>query len=259
MTKVAFFGSHPLGERCLRLLDEHTDIDVDVVVTYPLEYESWWEGSVHKLAKEMGYEVLLTDDEAEVRAHDVDYIISVYYPNILPSGILNHANIDAVNLHQAELPRYRGSNVFSHSIMNAREDDHWKHGTTLHVMDPEVDAGAIIDRRFTKITEDDTARSLYEKVRETSVDLFRGAIEGIADKTLTEEVTPQDELPGKRYFYSKDSLDGLKEIPQDELVEADNQQELYDRIRALDFPPHEPAWTTINDKKVYLTKSGYGK
>lgn len=251
MVRVAFFGSHGLGERCLEILDEHPDVTVSVVVTCPEGYDSWWEGSVHRLATNLGYDVLTTSEESDVLQYDIDYLISVYYPNILGPELLEHPEEAALNLHQAELPRYRGSNVFSHAIMNAREDDYWQYGTTIHFMADEVDAGDVVDRNFVEIRKNDTARSLYERTRKASIELFEDTLPDIVTKDVTG--TPQEEFDGEQYFYTKDSLDGLKEIPPEELSSPANPDQIYDRIRALEFPPHEPAFTTIGSDRIYLT------
>lgn len=252
MITVAFFGSHPLGEECLRRLDESADVAVEVVVTYPAEYDSWWEGSVHELARERDLEVLTLEEERDMLDYDVDYLLSVYYPNILGSDLLDHPTELALNLHQAELPRYRGSNVFSHAIMNAREDDYWQYGTTIHVMEEEVDAGDVVDREFVPIEEDDTARGLYERTREASVRLFERTLPKIVSGEVHGMRTPQSEFDGARYFYTKDSLDGEKEIPPDRLADRTAESETYDRIRGLEFYPFEPAYTVLDDHRVYL-------
>lgn len=257
MTQFAFLGSHPLGEACLQRLHDHPDASVEVVCTYPADEHHWWDGSVHDLAASLGYDVLEIADEDALFDYEFDWLLSVYYPNVLGADLLEHPAEGALNLHQAELPRYRGSNVFSHSIMNAREDDHWKHGTTLHFMAPEVDAGDVVARRFADITEDDTARSLYEKVRQESVALFEEQLPNVVSGEVRDLRTPQDEFDGERYFYLKSSLDDLKEIPAEALADPERTVELYDRVRALDFPPHEPAWTRLDGRKVYLTKDGY--
>lgn len=257
MTRVAFFGSHSLGEHCLEQLTSHPDIEIAVVVTYPREHDGWWSGSVHERALEMGHDVYTRDRADEVLDVPVEYLLSVYYPDILDKTLLDHPTELPLNLHQAELPRYRGSNVFSHSIMNARGDEHWKHGTTLHVMEPEVDAGDIIDRAFAEIRETDTARDLYERVCERSVELFKQWLPALANQSVGHHRTPQSAYDGERYFYAKTSLNKLKEIPAEALTDPEQETKLYDRIRALDFPPHEPAWTRLNNKKIYLTKEGY--
>jgi len=252
---VAFLGSHPLGERCLEILTECEDISVELVVTYPPKNDNWWDGCLHKTAVDLGHTVVPLSEERSVLEYDIDYLLSVYYPNILDEEILEHPNKYSLNLHQAELPRYRGSNVFTHSILNARSDNHWKHGTTLHVMEKQVDSGDIVDRRFATISPTDTAWSLYTKVREKSVELFQESVQHIVDNNIDDISTPQSEFDGPRYFYPKSSLDGLKHVPFNELDQ--NNPEAYDRIRALDFPPHEPAYTIIQGEKIYLTLTGY--
>jgi methionyl-tRNA formyltransferase len=203
--------------------------------------------------------VVTIDDEDELLDHEMDYLLSVYYPNIIGPELLEHPDIAPLNLHQAELPRYRGSNVFSHAIMNARDDDHWQYGTTLHVMAEDVDAGDIVDREFAAITEDDTARSLYERVTEASVRLFERQLPRIVDQSVPEDATPQSEFPGERYFYTKESLDGVKHIDRERLLAEDEetQLEVYDTIRALDFPPFEPAYIELAGKRIRLTRTSY--
>jgi len=259
MPSVAFMGSHPLGERCLDQLTSHDDFDVELVVTYGPNEDTWWDGCLYDRAKQHGHRVVTRSSERVVLEHDVDYLISVYYPNILGEELLAHPDIAPLNLHQAELPRYRGSNVFSHAIMNARDDDHWRYGTTLHVMAPEVDAGDIVARRFVPIAETDTARALYDRVTDASVELFREQLTTLCDEAVHRVATPQTAYNGERYFYTKESLDGEKEIPPARLDADDEATQLavYDKIRALDFPPFEPAYTELGGRRVYLTATNY--
>jgi methionyl-tRNA formyltransferase len=255
MVDVAFFGSHPLGEQCLERLHEHDETDVTVVVTYPKDEATWWDGSVHEVARDLGYPVLTIENKRDVLDYECDYLLSVYYPNILGEELLTWPEEGPLNLHQAELPRYRGSNVFSHSIMNARSDDHCKHGTTLHFMSEDVDEGDIVARKFREITEEDTARTLYDKVREASVKLFEEILPKIISGEVHNMRTPQSEFSGERYFYTKDSLG--KYIPKERLCDPDQRQAVYDKIRALDFPPFKPAYTTVAGEEIHLTKSSY--
>jgi methionyl-tRNA formyltransferase len=259
MPSVAFMGSHPLGERCLDELTSHDAFDVELVVTYGPNEDTWWDGCLYDRAKQLGHRVVTRSSERLVLEYDIDYLVSVYYPNILGDELLDHPTIAPVNLHQAELPRYRGSNVFSHAILNARDDDHWRYGTTLHVMAPEVDAGDIIARRFVPIEETDTARRLYDRVTDASVELFREQLTTLADGDVHLVATPQSAYDGERYFYTKESLDGEKAIPADRLAATDEATQLavYDKIRALDFPPFEPAYTELGGQRVYLTATDY--
>lgn len=255
MVSVAHLGSRPLGRHCLELMADHPDVTVEAVVTYPSDHEGWWEGSLHETARDLGYPVVGEDRLFE---YDLDYLVSTLYFNILDEELLDHPANGGVNLHQAELPRYRGSNTFSHAIMNARTDDYWQYGTTFHFMSPEVDAGDVIDRNFVEITEEDTARSLYEKTERASVELFEERLPDLVSGTIEEMRTPQDQFESEVYFYEKTSLEGEKRITPAEFESMD-EYELYDKVRALDFPPFEPAHFAIGDGKIYLTKSMYGE
>jgi len=259
MPSVAFMGSHPLGERCLDELTGNDAFDVRLVVTYGPGEDTWWDGCLYNHAEQLGHPVVPRSSEREVLDYEVDYIISVYYPSILDAELLDHPNVAPLNLHQAELPRYRGNNVFSHAIMNARDDDHWRYGTTLHVMAPEVDAGDIVARRFVPIEESDTARTLYDRVSDASVELFREQLTTLRDGAVHRVATPQSAYNGERYFYTEESLDGEKEIPAERLAADDEATQLavYDKIRALDFPPLEPAYTELAGRRLYLTATNY--
>ena len=255
MVSVGHLGSRPLGQHCLELLDEHPEITVEAVVTYPPEHDGWWDGSLNATARELGYPIV---NEDQLFEYDLDYLVSTLYYNVLDEELLDHPSEGGINLHQAELPRYRGSNTFSHAIMNARDDDYWQYGTTLHFMSPTVDAGDVIDRKFVEITEEDTARSLYQKTERASVALFQERLDDVVSGAIDDMRTPQEQFDGPSYFYEKSSLVGEKAITREEF-EAMDQHVLYDRIRALDFPPFEPAHLRLGDGKIYLTKSLYGQ
>lgn len=256
MISTALMGSRPLARRCLTRLNDHDDIDVRAVVTYPQGHDGWWEGSLYETAIELGIDVV---DEEELFEFDLEYIVSVLYYNILEADLLDHPSEGCINLHQAELPRYRGSNTFSHAIMNARQDDYWRYGTTLHFMDEEVDTGDIIGRNFVEITEEDTAKSLYRKTESASVKLFERYLDPIANRELAEYRTPQSAFDGPQYFYSKESLEGEKEIPYQTLTDEASSLAVYDKVRALDFPPFEPAYTYLSGRQVYLTTNEYAE
>ncbi|SMO53915.1 formyltransferase family protein [Halorubrum cibi] len=253
MISVALLGSRPLSRACLELLHGEEAISVEAVVTYPEDHEGWWDGSLRSTAEGYGYPVV---EESDLFEYDLDYLISVLYYDILGEDVLEHPRYGGLNLHQAELPRYGGSNTFSHAIMNARDDDYWKYGTTLHFMSEAVDEGDIVARNFVDITEEDTAKSLYEKTERASIELFEEQLPNVVSGEVRSMRTPQSEFDGKTYFYNKTSLDGEKEIPLERLT-GEGSVETYDKIRALDFPPFEPAHTEIAGRKVYLTKTSY--
>lgn len=257
MARIAVLGSRPLSRRVLRVLQEGAAVEIPLVVTLPPDEDRWWEGSLWESASDLGYECVPTSEERALLEFDVDWLLSVQYPNILDAELLAHPTEGALNLHQAELPRYRGANVFNHVLLNARADDHWRHGTTLHFMTEAVDAGDIVERRIVEITEDDTAETLYERTEDVSVELLEETLPEIISGEVHELRTPQSEYNGPRYHYRSEDIEGEKRIPIEDLRDPGSELAVYDRIRAFDFPPFEPAFTVLNDRKIHLTKSRY--
>lgn len=253
MTSIAVLGSRPLSWRCLRLLVAHDSITVPVVVTHEPDHDGWWSGSLWEVATELGVDTIPIRNESELLDYDVDWLLSVQYPNIIDSELLDHPAIAPVNLHQAELPRYRGSYLFNHVLLNARDDDHWRHGTTLHFMTEAVDSGDIIDRAFVDITESDTARTLYDRTEDASVSLLESNLDNFVTGELAEMGTPQSAFDGPRYYYTREDIEGEKEIPTEQFCDPSAETAVYDRIRAFDFPPFEPAYTIVNGHKIHLT------
>lgn len=253
MTRIVLLGSRPLSRRVLHLLHDDAAVEVPAVVTLGPDADRWWDGSLWEVADDLGYDRISVQREQQVLEMDTDWLLSVQYPNILDARMLEHPERGALNLHQAELPRYRGSNVFNHVILNARDDDHWRHGTTVHFMTESVDAGDIVDRRFVEITEADTARSLYERTEAASLELLEDLLPAIISGEVEAMRTPQATFDGPRYHYRSEDIESEKEIHVEQLRDPDRELDVYDRIRAFDFPPFEPAYTFLGDHKIHLT------
>lgn len=84
------------------------------------------------------------DRVSALRAENCDVLISVYFPCIVPTDMLELFGPHAVNLHPAPLPRYRGPTpVHAMALDRSILTDG---AMTLHVMSPELDEGAIIAR-----------------------------------------------------------------------------------------------------------------
>lgn len=81
----------------------------------------------------------------EVRATEADVLISVYFRYIVPVDVLEIFGPNAVNLHPAPLPRYRGPHPTHVMVMDRsiKSDA----AVTLHVMSPGLDEGNIIARQ----------------------------------------------------------------------------------------------------------------
>lgn len=101
---------------------------------------------------------------------DLDYIIGVHFPYIVPGAVLEIPRIGVLNLHPALLPYNRGWHTPNWAIL-----DETPIGATLHFMDSGVDTGDIVAQVGLEIRPEDTAHTLYGRLTELEVELFRDA------------------------------------------------------------------------------------
>lgn len=169
-----------------------------------------------------------------------DFILSVQYPWIISSDVLDLVSGKAFNIHNAKLPEYRGHGALSYEILNQDEI----HVSTLHLMAQEVDRGYYVKTEETLIDIDDTAYSLWQKSIDCCTRLFRWlVIEGNwnLENCLIKKIV------GQGNYYSKKGLNETKLVPENACVETIRRY-----ARAFHFPPHEPAYIISGSKKIHL-------
>jgi len=170
---------------------------------------------------------------------DITLIFSAQHPWVLSRFILDLVGGRAINLHNAQLPNYKGHNTIAHELMNGES---W-HEATLHWMAEGVDEGATVYRSRIGIEKHDTALTVYRK----SLTIIPILVEQLI-VAITKDKIPIGKIPnGRHAYYSKNSLDSIQEISPD--VGADYLERI---SRALFFPPFEPAFFRTGQKKVFV-------
>lgn len=238
---IVFLGSKPVGYRCLQhLLAEAKRLDASVIgVLTKARAEFGGAHDLAALADAHGVAVIQHPDEIPA----CDFLISVQYHRILTPGHLAKANRAAVNLHMAPLPEYRGSNQFTHAILDGKEE----FGTTLHIMDARIDHGHILAQRRWPIPAGQWVEDLYTRTVEESVALFKDTLPGLLAGMLT--ATPQGDLVA-RYgtaLYMRTSIDAAKTLDFSWPVEK-----LERHLRATYMPGFEPPYAWVAGRKVHL-------
>ena len=109
-----------------------------------------------------------TEGIAVLRELDLDYIICIHFPYIIPEPVLSIPRYGVINLHPAFLPFNRGWHTPSWSIL---EDT--PIGATLHFMNEGIDTGDIICQELLPKNPEDTAHSLYKKVNMLELEIFK--------------------------------------------------------------------------------------
>lgn len=243
MKKVIFMGNKPIGYKCLSSLIENCNIKVLGVLTKKLNQDVWWNDKyrVALLANDNNIPILNLDD---LDSLDFDFIFSVQYHKILKREILNLPKYEAINLHMAPLPDYRGCNQFTFAIINKEKE----FGTTLHIMDEGVDSGDILYEKRFGIDSNIVVGDLYKLTEKKSVELFEENIDNIIN--LDYKPISQDKLIESRslHYYERKDIYDIKELNL-----SWSKEKIHRYVRALDFPPFEPPYIKFNEQKIFLT------
>ena len=243
--KVIFCGARKLGIACLKELKKYDRREIELIgaVMPGKEEKVWWSDIVDEdEVKKLGIRLLDRKDPAAF--NQADLLFSVLYPYIFKQKVIGKVKYGLINLHPAPLPGYRGANGNAHAILNGEK----KFGITLHYITEEVDAGPVIRTSWLKIFPHDTGKTLYERTHRLGKKLFAGLLPLIlseAQKGRKVEAVPQ--LDASARYYSRDSLSD-KEV---NLLFP--YKKIYDFVRALQFPPFEPAYFLYKNRKIHLS------
>ena len=106
-----------------------------------------------------------------------DLVVLAGYMRILPADTVNNFRGRMLNVHPSLLPAYPGLDTYTR-VLAAGET--W-HGTTVHFVTPELDAGPGILQYRVKIRDDETEQSLRQRVQQGEYLIYPQAIGWFAE------------------------------------------------------------------------------
>jgi methionyl-tRNA formyltransferase len=165
--------------------------------------------------------------------------VSALFGYILRPECIRPLPRGCVNLHPALLPYNRGANPNIWSIV-----DRTPAGVTLHYIDEGIDSGDIIRQRKVEVDPIDTGLTLYRKLEEAAVELFRECWPFVRAGRV--ERTPQHQ--GGTFHKLRD----VQSIDEIELDRTYTARLLIDILRARTFPPYPGAFFRDQGRKIYL-------
>jgi methionyl-tRNA formyltransferase len=173
-----------------------------------------------------------------LRELDLDLILAIHFPYLVPEEVLEIPRIGILNLHPAYLPYNRGWHTPSWAILEETPI-----GATLHFMDRGVDSGDIVHQQRLAVTPGDTANTLYTRLKDLEFEVFREAWPLLASGKHSRTAQPPDAGTSHR---RADLFDpAVQRIDPDETVRA---EELLRRLRALT--------TNRTDEAAYYEMNG---
>ncbi len=197
------------------------------------------ESAVKKFAVEQGIPVLqpvkLKGPEflKQLQALNADLFVVVAF-RMLPEEVWSMPKLGTFNLHAALLPQYRGAAPINWAIINGERMT----GVTTFMIDKDIDTGGIMLRQECRITPEDTAGTLHDKLMPLGAELVLQTVQGIIEKNIETRV--------QRSFIQGSEV--LKPAPKltRELCHIDwnnSTKDIYNLIRGLS--PYPAAFTNL--------------
>ncbi|MFH1809034.1 MAG: formyltransferase family protein [Pseudomonadota bacterium] len=243
--KIVFFANNWLGREVLRWIREQGQA-IEALVVHPPSRQKY----LSEIIELSGCPEERVFDGSTLRQPEVrerlislkaDLGISVLFDYLIRPKILNSFRLGVINLHPAYLPFNRGNYPNVWSIVDGSPA-----GVTLHYMDQTLDTGDIIAQHKTEVLSWDTGETLYRRLEQDALSLFKLHFESIVEERAVRR--PQDRSQGTTH--QRKDVDAVDRIDLDALVRAGD---LIDRIRARTFAGYRGAFFEDRGRRVWVS------
>ena len=233
-----------MGIAGLEALERH-GFEICAVFTHDDDpKENCWFDSVKDWALKRQIEVVTVENIRDRQVVDAiirwqpQVIFSFYYRKMIPLSILEIPPFGAFNLHGSLLPAYRGRCPVNWVLVFGEKQT----GVTLHYMIDKPDAGDIVGQKAVDIDNEDTAKTLYDKLCRAASTLLDQSLPLILSGR-----TPRirQDLSCGSYFGGRRPEDGRIDwsLPADTI---------YNLIRAVTDPYPGACALLENDEKIII-------
>lgn len=185
-----------------------------------------------------------SDEMAELMTLGADGIVTAAFGQFLPTKLLDSVDF-AVNVHASLLPKYRGGAPIHYAIINGDKEA----GVTIMEMVKKMDAGDMIAKASTPITDEDNVGTMFEKLAVIGRDLLLKTLPDYIAGNIKPE--PQD---GSKATFSPNIT------PEEERIDWNKSaREVFNHIRGL--YPWPVAYTLLDGKrfKIYEASLAEGQ
>ncbi|MCY7156657.1 methionyl-tRNA formyltransferase [Streptococcus gallolyticus subsp. gallolyticus] len=256
MTKLIFMGTPDFSAAVLNGLLDDSNYDVLAVVTQPdravgrkkeIKMTPVKEVALaHNLPVYQPEKMSGSEEMAELMTLGADGIVTAAFGQFLPTKLLDSVDF-AVNVHASLLPKYRGGAPIHYAIINGEEEA----GVTIMEMVKKMDAGDMIAKASTPITDDDNVGTMFEKLAVIGRDLLLRTLPDYIAGNIKPE--PQDE---SKATFSPNIT------PEEERIDWNKSaRDVFNHIRGL--YPWPVAHTLLDGKRFKIYEAtlaeGHGK
>jgi len=174
---IIFLGTPDFAVPALRRLIDAPDIHVRMVISQPDRKRSrnkFMPTPVKQLALEHGIPVLTPEKINrqviidQMLAVKPDFIVVIAFGQIIGRRILEAFKDRIINIHGSLLPAYRGAAPIQRALMDGLEET----GVTAMMVEREMDAGDMLERRRLPILPEDDFETLSARLADIGADLI---------------------------------------------------------------------------------------
>ena len=216
--KVVFFGTPDFARASLEAI--HTSAHEVVGVVTVADKASGRGQKVHQspvktYAVEHGLPLFqpekLRNEEflSQIQSLNADIFVVVAF-RMMPKVLFSMPRLGTFNLHASLLPDYRGAAPINYAVINGET----KSGVTTFFINEKIDEGNILLQAETKISPEDNAGTLHDRLMEIGAKLVVETLDGLVEGKLTEIPQNQKENPKTAYkiFKEDTKIDWEKEV-----------------------------------------------
>lgn len=114
---------------------------------------------------------------ARLDALQPQLVVLAGFMRVLPANLVNRYQGRMLNVHPSLLPKYPGLDTYRRALASG---DEW-HGSTVHFVIPELDAGPAIIQYRVRIRPGDSEESLRQRVQGGEYQIYPRAIQWLAE------------------------------------------------------------------------------
>ncbi len=255
MKKVIVFGDLPIATKIVQFLETLDDVEIGIVIgnNNPHNNDPWedtpllFDYAIQKNIPMYSLENLI----CSYSTNELTLGLSCRFSKIIKKNVIDLFKNGIINMHGGLLPEFAGLCSVNHTIIQNSPVG----GGTLHYIDEGIDTGNIIKRCEFKLSDTDTAYSVFQKTQieleKNLEEIIPKALNGIVEsKSMTEYIKEGHES----HYYNKKDLEKFRCIEKMDLNDKNFQR----MIRAFDFPGYEPAYVIDGSgNKLYLRYTQY--
>lgn len=179
-----------------------------------------------------------------LRSLRLDLLIVVGWTRLVPPAVLALPRHGCIGFHASLLPRHRGRAPVNWAIIRGERVS----GTTMLMLDPGVDTGAVVDQRPILISPDDTCGTVYERVARAGVEMLQQHLDALLDgRAVVRPQLPDDGDLLPRRTPEMGITDWTRTVSQ-----------VHDWIRALTHP-YPGAFSLLGGSPVRLWRAEPGR